>query len=326
MENGKTNSNRWFLVAIPSLFVIGAALCFAPKHPHEAMITLVYWGPWCVAVLLGILLLLISISGKFQMRSLSWLCGLLSFISLCTLGYFGVELKAGWHMPVGFGKNFSLSYARQKLPAWPDALYDGGWAQPDVLRQLHQSRLHYPLQVKMIDQYIAAWHFWHNDVEKGEVALWRLGVQAELVRWHVDRRHWDQVKKIARGEYLKNVGESLPSGRVEALRTLARQAEGQRNVEGARRYLLDAFRQSGRLVVEEQDRLWREVSKGLGQDISWKEYYQCLQELAAQSQTTEALGRILFEMRKTEQLHPEILQQLAGDISSSRLPTQKGGK
>jgi hypothetical protein len=29
-----------------------------------------------------------------------------------------------------------------------------------------------------IDRYLAAWYFWHQDAERGEQALWRLGSQS----------------------------------------------------------------------------------------------------------------------------------------------------
>lgn len=169
-----------------------------------------------------------------------------------------------------------------------------------------------------MDRYLAAWHFWQHDAERGEAALWRLGMQDELVEYYANHQGWAVVEQIAQSKYLAGVAETLPSSRVEAMKALARRLGKPEDQQGARRYLVEAFKNSGRLEVTEQDRLWQQISKTVGQEVSWTEYYQCLQELSLQSTTPEALGRIFFEMRKLEQLHPEVQRPSAGPASPGR--------
>ncbi len=275
--------------------------------PHkDAAALLDHWGPMLIAVMLAVTILALAGRGKVLSRRLALLCSVLALCAIACMGLIGISRLAAPAMPKGYGPTFSLSYFRQRLPGLSDALYDGAWATDVVLPQLEQARSEYPGQVKLVDKYIAAWYFWHHDPQRGEAALWRLGMQADLARRYEADQRWEVLEKVAQGEYLTAASESLPSGRVEAMKALARRANRPEEAQTARRFLLEAFKQSGRLEVEEQDRLWRQVSGGVGQEISWTEYYRCLQQLSMQAQTSEALGRLLFEMRKVEQLHPEV--------------------
>jgi hypothetical protein len=261
------------------------------------------------------MLCLVAVFGKVQSTRLARLSGLLGVTVIGAMGLIGWGRSSAWITPAGPGHNFSLSYLRQRLPSLPETLYDGGWASPDILRDLTLARPQYPAQVKIVDRYLAAWRFWHKDVDRGEAALWRLGMQDELVEYYANHQNWAVVEQIAQAKYLPSVAETLPSSRVEALKALARRSGKSEDQHGARRYLVDAFKNSGRLEVTEQDRLWQQISRSLGQDVSWTEYYQCLQQLSLQSTTPEALGRIFFEMRKLEQLHPEVQRPAAGPAS-----------
>lgn len=304
----RTASNwKWLGILVFVGLGLGLSLRWALRGGlPEALLMVQHWGPWGVALVTGGALVWVSVFGKLPSVRGTWLCGVLGFSAVVAMGVLGPGRFNAWQTLTSYAPNFSLSALRQHLPSWPEALADGGWAKPEILYLLQEARSQYPTQVKVIDQYVAAWHFWHRDAVRGEAALWRLGLQAELVDHYATRQRWDILEQIAQGNYLAALVETQPSARVEALKILARRAGHQADLQAARRLLLEAFKNSGRLNAEEQDRLWLGVSGGVGQEIGWEEYYRCLRQLAQQAPTPETLGRLVFEMRKLEQLHPEL--------------------
>jgi hypothetical protein len=282
-----------------------------------------YWVPWLVAAVMGLTMTVAAYLGRSRLGKAGRLYMLLGLIAVALTGIIGVGRFMGWTSPVGGGKNFYTSPLVFRLPRLRDVLSEGNWATEDLLRYLKRAHRQYPGQAKDIDRYLAAWYFWHQDAERGKQALWRLGSHSLLVGYYQSKGRWDLIEQIAQGQYLTSVAEPLVSGQVAALKALARRASNQKEAQAAKQYLLNAFVRNVGGEQEEQLRLLDEVRAGLGQEITWTEYYGCLQQVALQVQDQELLARLFFELRKLEQLHPEAVRLPPFRALPERSPTQQ---
>ena len=197
----------------------------------------------------------------------------------------------------------------KRLPEAGDVLRDGKWATTNALEFLQYASGIAPGQIKALDVYMAAWYVWHGDAKQGDEILWRMGMQKELTGYYEVHGQWDKVQQIARDV------ETLPAARVGALWALAKRADKQQKPAEARQYRLEALARSGMIEASQRQNLWEDVrvrlpgnAVGAASEISWMEYYHCLQQMAAQSSDAECLAEVFFEMRKMETLYPELRQ------------------
>lgn len=143
-SSSRDRALRWVGIAVAAGLLAVITLKTAPDQPQDSLFFLNYWGPWCVALLSGGMLCLVAVFGKIQSKSLARSSGLLGVAVIAAIGWIGWGRSSAWITPPGLGQNFSLSYLRQQLPALPEALYDGGWASPAILRELTLARVQYP--------------------------------------------------------------------------------------------------------------------------------------------------------------------------------------
>jgi hypothetical protein len=190
------------------------------------------------------------------------------------------------------------SEAHRRLPPLQDVLYDGAWASDDTLRFLERCRKQYPLETRYIDTYIAACYFWHDDAERGERTLSRLGFQPELIKHYERRGQWEKIEQITRDP------QDYATAQASAWLALAQRAEKEPNQSGAEHYYLQALEHcpSEPAAADLQKTIWQTVRNKLGKTISRDQYVASLNTWAARVNDQALLKSIAFELGKLQLL------------------------
>jgi tetratricopeptide (TPR) repeat protein len=198
------------------------------------------------------------------------------------------------------------------LPRLRAVLAEGDWATEPARRFLESRRRSDPRQVRELEIYQAAWYFWHQDPERGEAALWRLGLHSELVKQFERQGRWEKLERMAHDP------QTLAAARVAAGWALAQRAERDAEGAAAAATALQALEDcpGDPAVAQLREQIWQSVRGRLEKTLSRGQYAASLKRWALRLNDQALLEAIAFELGKLQGLEQLTGKPESGSVNS----------